>query len=427
MPVTIKTGVGGGSVTLDSGTGVLDTTLTLPNINGTVLYSDANGTSNIANITATTLTVSGNVTGNLTIAGTVVMASSFKRNRIINGNMLIDQRNAGANVTPASGAYTLDRWGALVSQSSKFSVQQNAASVTPPAGFKNYLGVTSLSSYSITSTDNFSIYQIIEGYNVADLGWGASGAQTVTLSFWVRSSLTGTFGGVISNQYTTSGRYYPFTYTISVANTWEQKTITITGDVTGTWGSTSGNGIVVIFGLGTGSTYSGTAGAWSGTYVLGATGATSVVGTSGATFYITGAQLEVGTKATPYEMQIYSDQLAQCQRYYFKTFNQGVAPAQGVGVNKGEWCTARVVAGANPQRNSLILPVVMRTTPTTTYYNPVNANAQAYNGDQATDCSATQNLSSAQGDSKVTMYTINTAAGSAGEAIIVHITASAEI
>jgi hypothetical protein len=287
-----------------------------------------NGTSTFTGtLTAGNINITGNVTGNLTIAGTmtaansnvtgtVVMSSSFKRNRIINGNMVIDQRYAGSANTPASGGYTLDRWGALVTQSSKFSVQQNAASVTPPAGFKNYLGVTSLSSYSISSTDNFSIYQAIEGYNVADLGWGASGAQNVTLSFWVRSSLTGTFGGVISNQYTISGRYYPFTYTISAANTWEQKTLTITGDVTGTWGSTNGSGIVVVFGLGTGSTYSGTAGSWSGTYYLGATGATSVVGTNGATWYVTGVQLEVGTKATPYEMQIYSDQLAQCQRYY---------------------------------------------------------------------------------------------------------------
>ena len=253
--------------------------------------------------------------GNTTAAGTVAMGSSFLRNRIINGDMVIDQRNAGASVTPASGAYTVDRWAVLASQASKFSIQQNAGAVTPPNGFKNYLGVTSLSSYSIVAGDFFSIFQIIEGYNIADLGWGASGASTVTLSFWVRSSLTGTFGGVVSNQYTGSGRYYPFTYTISAANTWEQKTITIAGDITGTWGSTNGNGIVLQFGLGVGSTYNSAAGSWTGTYTLGATGATSVVGTNGATFYITGVQLEVGTVATPFERRLYGTELYLCQRY----------------------------------------------------------------------------------------------------------------
>jgi len=154
--------------------------------------------------------------GNTTAGGTVAMASSFKRNRIINGNMLIDQRNAGASVTPSSGnTYTLDRWSAGASAASKFSVQQNAGSVTPPTGFTNYLSVTSLSAYSVSAGDYFGITQYVEGYNVADLGWGAAGASTITISFWVRSSLTGTFGGSLNNS--GSARSYPFTYAVLIA------------------------------------------------------------------------------------------------------------------------------------------------------------------------------------------------------------------
>jgi hypothetical protein len=237
------------------------------------------------------------------------------KNRIINGDMRIDQRNAGASVTPtASATYVLDRWNNYLTVASKYSVQQNAGSVTPPAGFTNYLGATSLSAYSVTASDLFVISQSIEGYNVADLAWGTANAKTITLSFWVRSSLTGTFGGSIQNS--SQGRSYPYTYTISAANTWEQKSITIAGDTSGTWLTTTGNGLWLFFNLGTGTTGSGTAGSWSGGNFQSATGATSVVGTNGATFYITGVQLEVGTSATPFERRLYNQELANCQRYY---------------------------------------------------------------------------------------------------------------
>ena len=175
------------------------------------------------------------------------------RNRIINGAMMIDQRNAGASVTPAEYGYSLDRWQARLSQSSKFTVQQNAGSVTPPVGFANYLGVTSSSAYSVSSTDYFFINQQVEGYNCADLAWGTANAATVTLSFWVRSSLTGTFGLCVRNG-AGSNYFYPTSYTINSANTWEQKTITIAGP-TSTWNSstTNGSGIEVDFILGMGN------------------------------------------------------------------------------------------------------------------------------------------------------------------------------
>ena len=235
-------------------------------------------------------------------------------NRIINGAMVIDQRNAGASVTPTSGTFTLDRWNALMSQASKYSIQQNAGSITPPVGFSNYLGITSTSAYSVGSGDYFGLYQSIEGFNFADLGFGTANAKTVTLSFWVRSSLTGTFGGSFNNY--ANNRCYPFTYTISSANTWTQASITIAGDTSGTWvGATNAGAASVLFGLGTGSTYSGTAGAWAGSTYFSATGATSVVGTNGATFYITGVQLEVGSTATSFDYRPYGTEWVLAQRY----------------------------------------------------------------------------------------------------------------
>jgi hypothetical protein len=255
------------------------------------------------------------------------------KNRIINGAMVIDQRNAGASVTPTDGQYLVDRWDARLSQASKYTVQQNAGSVTPPAGFANYLGATSSSAYSVTSGDYFFLEQKIEGYNMADFDWGTANAKSVTLSFWVRSSLTGTFGGSLVSYSSTYS--YPFSYTISSANTWEQKSITIVGPTAGTWTTNNTGSLVVAFSLGMGSTRSGTAGSWSGvSNYYSVTGATSVVGTNGATFYITGVQLEKGSTATSFDYRPYGTELALCQRYLpaFTTLSGGDGGAIGMGV-----------------------------------------------------------------------------------------------
>ena len=303
--------------------------------------------------------------------------SSVFRNRIINGAMVISQYNGTSSVTPTTNQYTLDRWRSLAGgASSKYSVQQNAGSVTPPAGFTNYFGVTSLSSYSVSASDYQGLVQKIEGYNVADLNWGTANAKTVTLSFWVRSSLTGTFGGAIANA--GHDRSYPFTYTITTANTWEYETITIAGDTTGTWLTDNSVGIQVFFGLGVGSSASGTAGAWAGSQYFSATGATSVVGTNGATFYITGVQLEAGSTATSYDYRHYSVELAMCQRYYYK-------------IIKGDG-NSRVLSGyissTTQSINLLNMPVSMRTSPTALETSGTAAHYSVAYTNTETTCSA---------------------------------------
>jgi hypothetical protein len=281
------------------------------------------------------------------------------RNRIINGAMTISQRNGTSSVTITSTAdntYTLDRWAVYGSNSSRFSVQQDAGAVTPPAGFTDYLGVTSLSAYSIGVNDVFYVSQFIEGFNTADLDWGTANAKTVTFSFWVRSSLTGTFGGSFQNS--AVNRAYPFTYTVNSANTWEQKSVTIAGDTTGTWLTTNGVGIRVGFGIGVGSNRSGTAGSWQAGNLNSTTGATSVVGTNGATWYITGVQLEVGTQATSFEYRQYQQELALCQRYAYRIGADATV------------VYARFCAGFNETTSAMNgcmhFPVSMRTSPSLT-------------------------------------------------------------
>ena len=356
--------------------------------------------------TVTSITSIGNVS--VTAAGygiafpdaslqTTVGYTGF-RNRIINGGFLIDQRNSGASTTPTVDAtYTLDRWQVSLSQASKFSIQQNAGSVTPPTGYKNYAGITSLSAYAVLATDYFMLNQPVEGLNVWDLGWGAAGAAPVTLSFWVRSSLTGTFGGAVQNS--AQNRSYPYSYTINSANTWEFKTIVIPGDTTGTWLTTNGVGLFVRFALGVGANFSGTAGAWAGSQLFSATGATSVVGTNGATFYITGVQLEKGSVATPFEFRQFGTELALCQRYYYRITSQAA----------GDYFVITAFAiGTTQAFGFSTFPVQMRTKPTAleqsgtaTDYNVVRCGAGTN-----TNCSAVPTFGIANLNNAETVFTV---------------------
>jgi hypothetical protein len=345
------------------------------------------------------------------------------KNRIINGAMVIDQRNAGASVTATNGQYTVDRWRIDASQGSKLTVQQNAGSVTPPAGYSSYLGITSSSAYSVLTGDYFALIQNIEGYNINDLAWGTASAATVTLSFWVRSSLTGTFGGTLYG-----GQVYPFTYTISAANTWEQKFITITGSTSGTWNKTNGIGINVNFGLGVGTTYSAAAGSWGSGFYYSATGATSVVGTSGATFYITGVQLEKGSTATSFDYRPYGTELALCQRYYEKSYPQGTAVPTNL-TNGGYAFASTTVAIANTLTYANVkFAVTKRTSATINTYSFTSSTASVASTAAGTDLAANSGAVNIPSDSSFTIY--NNSGGNITPAtggFVIHWAASAEL
>ena len=292
------------------------------------------------------------------------------KNRIINGAMVIDQRNAGASTNNAGGTttYALDRWSYYGTSSSKFSIQQ---STTAPAGFSNSILITSLAATTIGTNDEYWLNQKVEGFNSADLSWGTADAKTVTLSFWVRSSLTGTFGGSFINS--AFNYYYAFSYTISSANTWTQVSITVAGPTAGTWiGSTNGVGLSVVFGLSAGSTYGGaTPNVWtSASYKVLPTSAVNILATNAATWYVTGVQLEKGSTATSFDYRPVSTEIQLCQRYFVRwknssssdglAWNPQISPVQS-------GTTGNLAITAS-------LPVVMRTTATSVTTNLTNAN-----------------------------------------------------
>jgi hypothetical protein len=279
------------------------------------------------------------------------------KNKIINGNMVIDQRNAGAavtvNQTPA--VFSVDRWfGSGVPTDGVFTLQQDSSA---PSGFTKSIKATITTiDTSIPLTGGYNLVQRVEGFNIGDLGYGAAGAKTTTLSFWVRSSVTGTFGGSLRNE--SVNRSYAFTYSISVADTWEQKSITIVGDTSGTWGTTNGVGIILTFALGSGADRLGTAGAWAGASYNGATGQTQLIGTLNATWFITGVQFEVGSVATAFQTATGTIQgeLSAAQRYYYR---QTIPTAAFAGM-----CAAGWVFSTTRATFAYHLPVPMRVAPT---------------------------------------------------------------
>ena len=292
------------------------------------------------------------------------------RNLIINGAMQIAQRNDDFQ-PPASGDYTLDRFQAYMSSADAYDVQR--VTDTPSGqGFKHSLKVTSNAATSVGADGYYYLGQKIEGNNWVQMGYGASGAKKCTVSFWVKSSLAGTHSGILKNS--AQDRSLAFEYTISSANTWEYKQITIAGDTSGTWLTGSGIGVWVYFSMGVGTTYgTGTANTWEAANLVGTTGSVDLVATSGATWFITGLQVEQGEKATPFEHRSIGDEFARCQRYYCHYGH----PFTGVTVGQ------RVGAGfvTAPTQAHMILPTgagKMRANPTPDH-NDVEINDAATN------------------------------------------------
>jgi hypothetical protein len=294
------------------------------------------------------------VLGGVKVDGTSIKAAAdgtistvlipMNDNRLINGDMRIDQRGVASGGGTANG-YTVDRWQFQASLVGN-GFWQRVASAAP--GFPYYLNFTSSSAYASLAADFFFFQQPIEADAISDFAWGTANAQPVTLSFWAFSSLTGTFSGCVKNYAAT--RSYPFTFSIPVVNTWTKIAVTIPGDTAGTWVLSGSNGaLYVVFDLGSGSTYRGPAGAWASANYQGATGAVSVVGTNGAAWGVTGVKLEIGSVATPYNRQSLAKSLADCQRYY-----------QSLGtMNPNSY-----QVGGGVYNNVYTFPVTMRAVPT---------------------------------------------------------------
>jgi hypothetical protein len=285
-------------------TGIAGTANTaLTNANAAVV------TANSATSTANAATVIAN-----SALSTVSGLSGVNLNRIINGDMRIDQRNAGAAVTVDNGApYTLDRWLVEDGSDAVLSAQQTT-DVPAGQGFTNSLRVTATTADASIGASQFDVItQIIEGFNCSDLGWGGAGANSVTASFWVKASVAGQYSCTVYNY--NQSRINPQPFTINSANTWEKKTVTFAGDTTGTWLTTNGRGIAFNVYLALGSSLLGSAG-WNGSSIFGVTGQANAVATVSNTFYITGVQLESGAAATPFERRSYGTELALCQRYF---------------------------------------------------------------------------------------------------------------
>jgi len=356
--VDIANSIGATAITSDKILSIANT-----KISGNIISSQITSIGG-SQITANTIANSAIQTGAVESYLRAVNLDFGLRNRIINGDMRTDQRNAGTSVTVNSTGqtYPVDRFfGTGQSSDGVFTLQQSS---TVPAGFaKSVVATVTTADASIGASQNYLFRQRIEGYNIADLNWGSADARPVTLSFWVRSSLTGTFGGTLHNS--AGDRFYPYSYTISTANTWEQKTITLAGDTTGTWLTTDGIGLNVIWSLGTGSTLLAPSSAWTATTYTGFTGQTNLIGTLNATFYITGVQLEEGLQATPFEYRHYTTELALCQRYYYSS---GTGNQTYTTMGNGWEYSSTAAQVYCP------LPVPMRVTPTSVSYNALQLN-----------------------------------------------------
>ena len=290
------------------------------------------------------------------------------RNLIINGAMQVAQRGTSFS-NPSGGDYLMDRFQTLRSQASKLDVTQNLGSVTPPQGFSNYLGIDITATATIGASDYFGIRYNLEGYDTSHLNFGSSNAQTVTLSFYVYCSTTGTFGGSLQNY--AGNRSYPFDITINTANTWERKTITIAGDTSGTWvGSSNAGAFTLNIMFGVGSNYTGTKEQWNGANDFAPTSSASLMGDASNYFYLTGVQLEVGSVATPFEHRSYGEELARCQRYFYNATFENPNERDFLGM---VWVSTVAWVQCD-------FPVYMRTEPSVSsnFTGSLLANASAY-------------------------------------------------
>lgn len=365
----------------------------------------------------------GSVTGGGT-GGSSAFGSIGTRNRLVDGDMRVDQANAGAVVAVTAGTFVgPDKWKVTNGPgTATFNMQQLAA--TPPAGFVNYMNVTvTAADAAPLAASVYYIVQHVEGTYIPDLGFGTASATNVTLSFWVRSSVTGTYSGAIVNG--AANRSFCFTYAIASAATWQYQTVTMPVDNTGTWSTSTGLGLRLRLDLGSGSTFRQASGSWTATNMVGVTGTVQLVVTNGATFDLTGVQLEPGTSASSYELRPFTDILQQCQREYWKTFNLATAPVQNAGAGTGELQFNAAVAAVATDHGYSSFPTVMRAVPALTFFNPAAASAQVRDVTGGVDCSATAGANTTERGFRVD--TTGNAATVAGNVLGVHVVADSRL
>ena len=366
---------------------------------------------NSATSDAITMASDGTCTAKLTSIGGGGLSH---RNLIINGGMSVSQRHGTSETTPAHTEFGPDRMKFDLAQSSKLKVQQVTDA---PAGFSHSMKVTSLSAYSSGASDYFLLQNMIEGTDSARLRWGTSDAQTVTLSFYVKSSLTGVHAcGIRNNPY---NRGNTQTYTINNANTWERKTVTFTGDTSGSWNVDINAGLKLNFDLGSGSNFqAASTGTWLGTNDFITSNSVKVVGTNAATWYITGIQLEVGDTATSFEHRSIGEELARCQRYCVVYGGSG---ARHLG-------TAHAYNSTNLNL-SLHVPVPMRAGPTPTTVLASGNWLQAYMGATGVSSNASINVSDVDTNhSSMRVYLQNAHSGrTEGQALWLHTLPNAKL
>lgn len=360
-------------------------------------------------------------------AGAAALIDESMRNLVINGDMRIDQRNEGGLVSVAAPGRTksVDKWGGFgATAAGVFSLQRVTSNLEP--GFQNSLAinVTTIDAAPAAAT----IYTLItglEGLLMQKTAFGTAAAATVSLSFWINSSVTGTFCGNIVNSAGT--RSYVFQYTIAAAGVWQQIQIIIPGETSGTWVYTNLSSLFLNpIDLGSGSNFqTATPGIWLTSNFRTSTTATRLMATIGATVFITGVQFEVNPAPTAYDYTRIELQLVECQRYYSKSFAQGTVPAQNVGTNTGETICLASKAGALGEAIFAEYPVIMRATPTLTSFNPSAANAQVRDESVPGDCSATAFI---QASDRLFLVACTGNAGTlVGNALGVHWTADADI
>ena len=375
------------------GGSIMASTINSDTSNGLILTPDTTGEIELqsAGVTKAKITSSG-----LQNASGSAITSQAGKNLIINGDMAIDQRNAGASATSNGSVYTVDRY--EFQMSSVTNVQTYQQVTDAPAGFNKSLKITNNSTTQATAAGVLCTpRQKIEGLNTAYLNWGTSDAQTVTVSFWVKASVTGTYPVALTNN--DFSRSFVTNYTVSVANTWEYKTVTIAGDTSGTWTVNTTTGINVLFSLDTGSTYQTTAGSWQAGNYRGTSSDVHFLANASATWQITGVQLEANTTATPFEYLQYGQQLALCERYFSTSYGNNP-----VGTNTWDGTYAGRNYNTSSRGENVVnihLPVQMRASPTLTAYSKAGTSGKLVAGSTSVDSSATELTCSLLGSSTI--------------------------